>query len=56
MAIREKKIAFAEHPLTQDEKYAITDKGYKIVDIRFAPKELPEGAKLFKKPKKKSEE
>lgn len=55
MAIRERKIAFAEHPLTQDEKYALIDKGFKIVDVRFAPEKLPDGAKMFLKEKPKAE-
>jgi len=52
MARREKKIAFVEHPITQDEKLDIIDQGYQIVDIKFAPAKLPEGAKLFPKEKK----
>lgn len=51
MSRREKKIAFVEHPITFTEKDAIIDKGFKIVDIRFAPEKLPEGAKKFEKPK-----
>ena len=46
---RQKPVAFAEHPLSQDEKFAITSKGFKIVDIKYAPEKLPDGAKLFKK-------
>ena len=55
MAKREKKVAFAEHPLTQEEKEAITNKGFKIVDIRYKPEKLPEGAKVFEKSKPKAE-
>jgi len=51
MSRREKKIAFVEHPITFAEKDAIIDKGFKIVDIRFAPEKLPEGANKFEKPK-----
>lgn len=50
---REKPIAFVEHPITEDEKFDIVSKGFRIVDIRFAPEKLPEGAKKFEKPKKK---
>ena len=49
MAKREKKIAFVEHPITSDEKWAIIEQGYQIVDLRFAPDELPKGAKVIKK-------
>lgn len=48
-----KPVAFVEHPITAQEKFDITSKGFKIVDIKFAPNKLPEGAKLFKKEKPK---
>lgn len=51
MAKREKKLAFAEHPLTASEKADIIEQGFKIVDVRFKPEKLPEGAKVFMKPK-----
>ena len=54
MARREKKIAFVEHPITQDEKHDILDQGFKIVDLKFAPEKLPEGAKVFKKAEPKA--
>ena len=49
MSRREKKIAFVEHPITKEEKWDIIDQGYQIIDIKFAPEKLPEGARLFKK-------
>lgn len=52
MSRREKRIAFVEHPLTKDEKWDIIDQGYQIIDVRFKPEKLPEGAKVFMKPKK----
>lgn len=48
----EKKLAFVEHPITKQEKFDITSKGFKIVDIKYAPDKLPDGAKKFEKPKK----
>ena len=53
MAKRQKPTAFVEHPITQDEKFDIVAKGFKIVDIRFMPKKLAEGDKVFEKPKAK---
>lgn len=53
MALRQKPTAFVEHPITQDEKFEITSKGFKIVDIQFKPKDMAEGDKVFAKPKKK---
>ena len=49
----EKKLAFVEHPITKEEKFAITSRGFKILDIRCKPEKLPEGAKVFEKPKEK---
>ena len=49
---RVKPVAFTEHPLTADEKFELTSKGFKIVDIKFAPKDLADGDKIFEKPKK----
>lgn len=49
----EKKLAFVEHPVSPEEKFKITSQGFKIIDLRYKPKDLPEGAKVFEKPKKK---
>lgn len=53
MARRPKKIAFVEHPVSDDQKDEITSKGFKIVDVRYKPEKLPEGAEVFMKPKAK---
>ncbi|AZU97867.1 hypothetical protein [Vibrio phage LP.2] len=50
---RQKPVAFVEHPITDDEKFEITSKGFKIVDLKYKPEKLPEGAKVFEKPKAK---
>ena len=55
MSRRVKPTAFAEHPLTADEKFEITSAGFKIVDIKFMPEKLAEGDKALKKPKTKAE-
>ncbi len=49
----QKPIAYVEHPITKKEKFDIVSKGFKILDIRCKPEKLPEGAKVFEKPKKK---
>lgn len=54
MARRIKPVAFVEHPLTADEKFEITSKGFKIVDIKFTPEKLSEGDKVIKKAKEKT--
>lgn len=54
MSRRIKPVAFAEHPLTADEKYELTSKGFKVVDIKFAPEKLADGDKLVKKAKTKA--
>ena len=53
MAKHQKPIAYIEHPITQDEKNEITSKGFKIIDIAYAPEDLGKGDKLFAKPKAK---
>ena len=49
-------IAYVEHPCTKAEKISYRKKGFKVRDIKFAPKELRKGDKLFPKPKPKTEE
>ena len=45
------KVAFVEHPVSKDEKHALNREGYKVVDIKFKPAKLPDGAKVVEKPK-----
>ena len=33
----EKKIAYEKHPVTPERKKELRDKGYKIIDVQFAP-------------------
>lgn len=49
-------IAFAEHPVSKQEKKDLLKQFDKVIDIRFAPEKLAEGDKLVKKPKAKKED
>lgn len=42
-------IAYAEHPVTPEEKAEYNKKGYKIIDAKFAPEKLEKDDKLFLK-------
>lgn len=45
------KIAYVEHPLAKEEKTKLLKEFDKVLDIKFAPKKLPEGDKVIKKTK-----
>jgi hypothetical protein len=47
--------AYVEHPVTKAEKAELRKKFDKVIDIRFAPKELKKGDKKIEKPKAKEE-
>ena len=40
-------VMYVSHPVTPDLKADIRKQGYKIVDIRFRPDELPDGHKVY---------
>lgn len=46
-------IAYAEHPITKEEKKELRKQFDKVLDIRFAPKKLGDGDKKITKPKDK---
>ena len=47
------KIAYVEHPVSKEEKRNYTkNQGFdKVLDIKFAPAQLPAGSEVFKKKK-----
>lgn len=47
------KIAYVEHPVSTDDKKKLNKDGFKVVDLKFKPDILPEGAKVVEKPKGK---
>lgn len=47
------KIAYVEHPVSKEEKTKLNREGFKVVDLKFKPEKLPEGAKVIEKPKGK---
>lgn len=49
-------IAYVEHPVTKAEKKELRKKFDKVLDIRFAPKELEKGDKKIEKPKEEKKE
>ncbi len=46
-------IAYVEHPVTKAEKAELQKKFDKILDVRFAPKDLQDGDKKIEKKKSK---
>lgn len=48
-------IMYVSHPVTPELKADIRKQGYKIVDVRFKPDELPDGDKVYEdRPKRKT--
>ena len=43
-------IAYAKHPLARGDKLKLREGGYKILDLRFKPRILAEGDKVFPEP------
>jgi len=49
-----KKIKYVEHPVTPEHKKELRDKGFKIVDARFAPEGTEIEKSRVKKPDAKA--
>jgi len=43
-------IAYAKHPLSRGDKLKLREGGYKILDLRFKPRILAKGDKVFPEP------
>ncbi len=48
-------IAYVEHPVSKEEKAKYRKDFDRVLDVRFAPKELEKGDKVFKKSKPKKD-
>ncbi len=47
------KIAYVEHPCSAEQKQALNQKGFQVVDAKFAPDVLNDGDELILKDKPK---
>jgi len=47
------KIAYVEHPVLKDEVKKLNKEGFRVVDLKFKPKEIGDDDKVIQKTKPK---
>lgn len=46
----ERPIAYEPHPITPERKAELIAKGFRIIDAKYAPKDIPANARIAAKP------